>query len=293
MQKSDDHQLQQYAAWAASFLRNHLWSKDAVNVDNSLNTDSGGSKSVSQSFADDSLVMKLSSWLMHLNFTRVPRLPTLDWGSIIRRGMRYEAQVAEMLPTESSFRKGILREECLKFSLAHANKFDQLLSFLDELSDLSRFSTLEWNLQSCVLNHLADLIKVFSGSRLEKLFDVLCNYFTSRQSYDTDETSLLRISCWKGLYKCLDEASLDSLEYISDIEKCMEVLFSLLPARQLAAVVGVGRSNSLKEWSEAVKCLGKARKSWLADFLQVSQEGLQQRDGQRLDVLKKCKPNLS
>ncbi|XP_062010189.1 protein RST1 isoform X1 [Rosa rugosa] len=305
-QKSDDHQLQQYAAWAASFLRSHLLSKDAVNVDNSLNTDSGGSKSVSQSFADDSLVMKLSSWLMHLNFTRTgnvahvgtvitvvrclsqaPRLPMLDWGSIIRRGMRYEAQVVEMLPTESSFQKGILREECLKFSLAHANKFDQLLSFLDELSDLSRFSTLEWNLQYCVLNHLADLIKVFSGSRREKLFDDLCNYFTSRQSYDTDETSLLRISCWKGLHKCLDEASLDSLEYISDIEKCMEVLFSLLPARQLAAVVGVGRLNSIKEWSEAVKCLGKARKSWLADFLLVSQEGLQQRDGQRLEVLKK------
>lgn len=195
----------------------------------------------------------------------------MDWGAIIRRGMRYEAQVTEMLPTESSFRKGILREECLKFSLAHANKFDQLLSFLDELSDLSRFSTLELNLQSCVLNHLADLIKVFSSSRIEKLFDDLCSYFssaTSRQSYDTDETKLLRISCWKGLYKCLDEASLDSLEYISHIEKCMEVLFSLLPAMQLATVVD--QLNYLKEWSEAVTCLGKARKHWLVDFLQVS-----------------------
>lgn len=205
--------------------------------------------------------------------SQAPRLPTLDWGAIIRRGMRYEAQVADMLPTESSFPKGILREDCLKFALAHANKFDQLLSFLDELSDLSRFSTLELNLQSCVLDHLGDLIKVFSSSRLEKLFDDLCNYFssaTSHQSYDTDEMSLLRISCWKGLYKCLDEASLDSLEYISHIEKCMEVLFSLLPARKLTPVVGVGQLNSLEEWSEAVTCLGKARKRWLLDFLQVS-----------------------
>nr|XP_011468296.1 PREDICTED: protein RST1 isoform X3 [Fragaria vesca subsp. vesca] len=306
-QKSDDHQLQQYAAWAASFLRNHLLSKD---VDNSINADSGASKSVSQSFPDDSLVMMLSSWLMYLNFTRTgsvahvgtvitavrclsqaPRLPTLDWGAIIRRGMRYEAQVTEMLPTESSFRKGILREECLKFSLAHANKFDQLLSFLDELSDLSRFSTLELNLQSCVLNHLADLIKVFSSSRLEKLFDDLCSYFssaTSCQSYDTDETKLLRISCWKGLYKCLDEASLDSLEYISHIEKCMEVLFSLLPARQLATMVD--QLNYLKEWSEAVTCLGKARKHWLVNFLQVSQvsqDGLRPRDDRLVEGLKK------
>lgn len=73
-QKSDDHQLQQYAAWAASFLRNHLLSKDIVSVDNSINTDSGGSKSAAQSFADDSLVVKLSSWLMYLNFTGVRHL---------------------------------------------------------------------------------------------------------------------------------------------------------------------------------------------------------------------------
>lgn len=61
-QNSDDHQLQQYAAWAVSFLRNHLFS---------INSDGGGSKSVSQSFADDSLVLKLSSWLMHLNSAEV------------------------------------------------------------------------------------------------------------------------------------------------------------------------------------------------------------------------------
>ncbi|CAB4305648.1 unnamed protein product [Prunus armeniaca] len=151
-QNSDDHQLQQYAAWAVSFLRNHLFSKEVCNFDNSINSDGGGSKSVSQSFADDSSVLKLSSWLMHLNsaetgsvahvgtvitvircLSQAPRLPTLDWGTIIRRCMRYEAQVAELFPTESSLEKGTLREECVEFSLAHANKFDQLLSFLDEL----------------------------------------------------------------------------------------------------------------------------------------------------------------
>ncbi|KAI5341216.1 hypothetical protein L3X38_020490 [Prunus dulcis] len=308
-QNSDDHQLQQYAAWAVSFLRNHLFSKEVCNFDNSINSDGGGSKSVSQSFADDSLVLKLSSWLMHLNsaetgsvahvgtvitvircLSQAPRLPTLDWGTIIRRCMRYEAQVAELFPTESSLEKGTLREECVKFSLAHANKFDQLLSFLDELSDLSRFRTLELKLQSCLLDHLVDLIKVFSGSRLEKLFDDVRSYFssvTSYQSHGTDETSLLRISCWKGFYQCLDEASLDSLEYISHIEKGMEVLFSLMPAMQLPAIGGVGQLRTVEEWSEAVRCFRKAQKSWLLDFLQVSQEDLQQRDGQLIEVLKK------
>ncbi|KAM1491327.1 hypothetical protein PS1_023795 [Malus domestica] len=305
-QNSDDRQLQHYAAWAVSFLRNHLFTKEVVNVDNSSNTDAGGSKSISQSFADDSSVLKLSSWLMHLTssgtgnaphvctvvtvircLSQAPRLPTLDWGAIIRRCMRYEAQVAKLFPTDVSLEKGSLREECVKFSLVHANKFDPLLSFLDELSDLSRFRTLELKLQSCILGHLVDLVKVFSGSRLEKMFDDVCSYFssfTSYQSYDTNETSLLRISCWKGIYQCLDEASLDSLEYISHIENCLEVLFSLMHVTQLAATAG---EHFVEEWSEAVRCFGKARKSWLLNFLQVTQEDLQQKDGQLIQVLKK------
>ncbi|KAK9272918.1 hypothetical protein L1049_003297 [Liquidambar formosana] len=174
--------------------------------------------------------------------SQAPRLPTLDWGAIIRRCMRYEAQVAELLPPDSAFKKGTIREECLKFSLAHANQYDPLQTFLDELSELSRFGTLELNLQSCVLSHLADLIKIFSGSRLEKLIDDISTYLSSSvssfQVYNPGEKSLLRVSCWKGLYHCLDEASLDSLEYISNIEKFLEVLFSLLPALQSAAISG-------------------------------------------------------
>ena len=193
--------------------------------------------------------------------SRAPRLPVLDWGAIIRRCMRYEAQVAELLPPDAALKKGILREECLLFSLSHANQIDPLLTFLDELSDLSRFRTLELNLQSCLLVHLADLIKVFSGSRIEKLLNDITHYLSS-------VTSILRISCWKGLYQCLDEASLDSVDYVYQIEKCMEVLFSLLPA-QSASVIEVDQLSSVGEWSEAVRCLGKARRGWLLDFLEV------------------------
>ncbi|CAM8931018.1 unnamed protein product [Rhodiola kirilowii] len=91
-QNSEDVQLQQYAAWALSFLRHHLFS-DA-------NKSSIESSKSSPSVPEDSVVMKLSLWLMHLNYSEegsvthpttvatvirclslAPRLPTLDWGS--------------------------------------------------------------------------------------------------------------------------------------------------------------------------------------------------------------------
>lgn len=189
--------------------------------------------------------------------------------------MRYEGQVAGFFASDSAIKKGILREECLLFSLAHASQFDSLLSFLDELSELSRFRTLELNLQSCILFHLADLIKIFSGSRLEKVFDDVANFFvyglvSSDQLYNPEEKSLLRVSCWKGLYSCLDETSLDSQEYMSNVKNCMEALFSLLPEGSYTeANVVKDQGYLLKEWSEAVGCLGKAPWEWLMDLLQV------------------------
>ncbi|XP_015879308.3 protein RST1 isoform X2 [Ziziphus jujuba] len=303
-QNSDDHQLQHNAAWAVSFLRNHLFSKEVPKKDLTNETDMAGSRSVSQSISENSVVMKLSSWLMHLNISetgsisrigtvavvlrclsQAPRLPALDWGAVIRRCMRYESQVAEQ---DLAFKTGALREECLKFSLAHASQFDPLLSFLDELSDLSRFRMLEPNLQSCLFVHLAEVIKVFSASRLEKLFNDVTVFLSSvsfNQVHD-DQKTMLRNSCWKGICMCLDEASLDSLEYISHIEKCMEVLFSFLPALQSADGKGVDQRNFV-EWSEAVRCLGKSRRSWLSNFLQVSKEDLLQKGDQLIEVLKK------
>jgi len=186
--------------------------------------------------------------------------------------MRYEAKVAELLPKDSASKNGTLREECIMFAMAHANQFDSLLTFLDELSDFSRFRTLEINLQSCLLNHLADLVKVYSNSRLEKLFGDVSNHLSSFTSYKESSTypkSLLCISCWKGLYECLDEVSVDSSGYISHIERCMEVLFTLLPVVQSSGSVSSADVSSVEEWSEAVRCLGKAPQIWLLDFLKV------------------------
>ncbi|CAI0456219.1 unnamed protein product [Linum tenue] len=289
-QNPNDLLMQQNAAWALSFLRNHLWSQESKNIEPTEQSDVDDSRRVSNSFPEDSLVLTLSMWLLNLNFSeagrvtlvgnaaaalrclsRAPRLPAVDWGIIIRRCMRYEAQVSQSMPSDSDVERVTLREECLHFAISHANQFDQLLTFLDELSLLSRFRTLELNLQSCLLSHLAGLIQVFSGSRLLTLLDDVMDFFSSDSSYEACslvQKRFLRVSCWKGVCDCLDEASLDSLECISSIERCMEVLFILLPSSDSAEISDHGPSSS-QEWVEAVRCLSKARGDWLSNFLQV------------------------
>ncbi|XP_059670118.1 protein RST1 [Cornus florida] len=294
-QNSEDCQLQQYAAWSISFLRHGMWSREVQKIGSNFQSDAVDLKSVSQSFPEESVVMQLSLWLMHLNYietstvshintvatalrclSQAPRLPEMDWAAIIRRCMKYEGQVTDLLPPDSVLKEGILRDECLQFSLAHAVQFDSLLSFLDELYDLPRFRTLEPNLQSFMLLHLADLIKLFSGSRLEKLFDDVADFLSclvsSSDVYNPEQKSLLRISCWKGLCLCMDEAPVGSQEYILNMEHCMELLFSSLPVLH-ATVVESNQVHSV-EWSEAIGCLGKARQSWLSDLLQVSEVDL-------------------
>ncbi|KAK7266047.1 hypothetical protein RIF29_18686 [Crotalaria pallida] len=299
-QNSDNHQLQQFASWVLTFLRQQLWSKELLGVDSDSNVVETNSKSVSQSFSEENVVLKLSLWLMDFKYTepgttvnvgtvaatlrclsRAPRLPSLDWGAIIRRCMRYEVKVSD-----SAFKKGTLREECVNFALAHASQFDSLLTFLDELSDLSRLRTLELNLQSCLLIHLTDLVKVYSSSRLEKLFRDVSNHLSSFTSYD-ESRSLLCISCWKGLSECLDEVSVDTSDHISHVERCMEALFTLLPHVQSSSSVVSGDLSSAEEWSEAVKCLGKAPQNWLLDFLKVSHDEFVQSTADSVEVRKK------
>ncbi|KAK2988748.1 hypothetical protein RJ640_027987 [Escallonia rubra] len=309
-QNSADHQLQHLAAWTISFLRHRLCFRERQYEDSNIQGGTGGSKSISQDFSQDSMVMKLCLWLLHLNhletgsiahvntvatalrcLSHAPRLPLLDWGAIIRRCMRFEVQVAELLPPDSTFTKGVLRAECLQFSINHADKFDPLLTFLDELSDLPRFRTLELNLQSSMLFHLADLMKIFSGSRLEKLFDDVTNFtyalVSSDQTYNSEEKSSLRVSCWKGLCMCVDEASLNSQEYISNVEKCMEALFSTLPNLSSEALLEVDQGYVMEEWSEAVRCLGKARQDWLLVLLQVFEVEFTNEESLVLEVKKK------
>uniref|UniRef100_A0A7N0TGW4 DUF3730 domain-containing protein n=1 Tax=Kalanchoe fedtschenkoi TaxID=63787 RepID=A0A7N0TGW4_KALFE len=297
---SEENQLRQYAAWALSFLRHHLLS-DA-------NKSSVVDMKTSPSIPEDSVVMKLSLWLMHLNYSEkgnithpntvatvirclslAPRLPTLDWGAIMRRIMRYELQVADSTAINLADENTNVRERCLEFSLVHANKVDLLQRFLDELTDLSRFESLELNLQSLIVQHLSDLIKVFSGSRLQKLFNDILTYLSSSNSfkkYSLRQKSSLRKSVWKGLNECLVEASTDASEHMVYFEKCMKVLFQLLPRLKAVAKVGIEDKCFAEEWSAALLCLEKAQPDWLSDLLQVQQRDIKSEDVQMMEVKK-------
>lgn len=73
-QNPDDNQLQQYAAWAISFFRQRLWSREISNSAGGTQTESAGSISISQGVPEDSAVMKLGLWLKSFNHSRVSSL---------------------------------------------------------------------------------------------------------------------------------------------------------------------------------------------------------------------------
>ncbi|KAL3511844.1 hypothetical protein ACH5RR_024561 [Cinchona calisaya] len=110
-----------------------------------------------------------------------------------------------------------------------------VISALRCLSYASRLPKLDWGavirrmldlkLQSCLLLHLADLIKIFSVSRLEKLLNNAANFLSwlvSSEQYNVEEKSLLGASSWKGLYACLDGDSLDTHQHLSNMDNCMK-----------------------------------------------------------------------
>ncbi|KAL0331937.1 UNVERIFIED_CONTAM: protein RST1 [Sesamum calycinum] len=307
-QNSEDPQLQQHAAWAVSFLRHFVFSIGHTNEEGAVYNDSGIPKSVPQGFAEDSIVMKLSVWLVRMNYSELgtsinikttafalrclshaPRLPSFDWEAVIRRCMKYGGQVAEM-PSQNIAPRRTLREDCLLFMLSHANQFDSLLGFLDELSDLARLKSLESNLQSLMLLHLADLLKIFSNSRVVKLFDDVADFLhwsVSSDQYNPEEKISLRVSCWKGLRSCLNDSALETQDYAYNLEHCMDVLFRMLPWSHSGVTLESYQKISKLEWTEAIGCLGKARQGWLSDLLLVSDTDFKQENDQIVKPLKK------
>ncbi|CAH9123168.1 unnamed protein product [Cuscuta epithymum] len=307
-QTSDTDKLKQYAAWAVSFLRHSLQRQEHHHTKETTPVSDADMKNTSHTFTEDSTVLKLSLWLMNLKcpetgkvshvntvsmvlrcLTPAPRLPLLDWGVMIRRFMRYEGEVAEMLTKNVTFKKGQLREECLLFALSHASQFDSVLAFLDELCVLARMRALEPSLQSCILLHLADLTKIFSGSRLIELFNDVANFLSHSVSsvhYSPDQKSALRSSCWRSLNQCWEESSLDSQFYKSEIENCMVVLFKLLPQFPSACSKDLYQNNIIEEWSEAITCLAKSKQEWLLNLLQIPEGSLNEANGQSESVKK-------
>jgi hypothetical protein len=195
--------------------------------------------------------------------SKAPRLPTTDWGIIVRRCMKVEAQVPHKSTNQQDPK--LLLEACLDFSLVHAKTISPLLLFLDDLTDVLRFQRLDIVVQSILLQHLAHLMKIFSDSRLEKLYGDLTEYLYSTSSfldYSSEHRSMIRMLFWKGICKCLLEVSEES-DGFPFIKKCIECLLPLL------TICNDGQPEFVDEWSAAIKCLVNAQKSWLDDMLQV------------------------
>lgn len=68
-QNPDDPQSQQNAAWAVSVLRHSVFSKE--HTADTEHDDSIAPNSASQGVAEDTIVMKLSLWLMKINYSEV------------------------------------------------------------------------------------------------------------------------------------------------------------------------------------------------------------------------------
>ncbi|MQL78527.1 hypothetical protein Taro_010956 [Colocasia esculenta] len=284
--ESMDLQIRRNAAWAISFLRHWWWSEDTESV-NDQHGDFARSDQESRSLSKDSLVWELYSWLHGSEMdafpnantvasvlrclSKAPRLPSSsDWGAIVKHCMKFGAHLSvqsKMMDQEAK----ILREECVHFSLAHANSNNSLMTFLDELADGSRFNTLDLNLQCSLLQCLPDLMRVFSALRLEKLYSDLLGYLSSPSSlymlYNADQRCLLRISFWKGLHHCLVKV-FDKLLSVSEAEKCIELLLSLLPAF-IFTYDSIKKAQLQQELTWAVDCLSKAPEVWRMHVLQV------------------------
>ncbi|VAH72993.1 unnamed protein product [Triticum turgidum subsp. durum] len=281
---AEDNHVRNYAAWAVSFLRSRWLLENQSLNDNDSSQRNSVDSSQSRSFSAESLVWNLSLWLRDLNFekpgdvvpvntiatvlkclTKAPRVPAIDWGVIVRRCMKVEAQI----PQKSTNHRDptLLREECLYFSLAHADHISPLLQFLDDLTDLPRFRRLEMNVQSVLLQYLSHLMKLFSDSRSKKLYEDLAVYFCSHLSshldYSSEQRSMLRMSFWKGICKCLMEVVSEETDSFSYVKKCIECLLPLLN------LCNDGQPEFVDEWSAAIKCLIVAQKSWPGDMLQV------------------------
>uniref|UniRef100_A0A1D1Z387 Uncharacterized protein KIAA1797 n=1 Tax=Anthurium amnicola TaxID=1678845 RepID=A0A1D1Z387_9ARAE len=301
--ESKDMQTRRYAAWAISFLRYWLWSQDSQSVDYQHRKPSGSKQE--SNISENSLVWGLYSWLNGSEMgtfpsvntvasvlrclSQAPRVPTSsDWGAIINRCMKYGTQLSSKSKMMGQEPK-TLREECVHFALTHANCNNSLVLFLDELADGSRFTTLELNLQCSLLCWLPDITRVFSASRMEKLYGDLVGYFSSsKSSYvfcDADRKCLLRISFWKGLHECLVKSS-DKLVCVSEVEKCIELLFSLLPVF-ISTDGSVEKEAHFQELTEAVNCLSEVPQIWLTSLLQVPKMELLNGGNHAVEVAKK------
>ncbi|KAG6543981.1 hypothetical protein Mapa_014605 [Marchantia paleacea] len=230
---------------------------------------------------------------------KAPRLPALDWGGLVRRLFRqsllpHTATDEECAESERSKESNTnetqneIRQHCVLFAVAHAEQVPALARFLDELCELSRLSTLQPSLRNLLMRNLVQLQRIFSDLRLKQLLgdvqEYLCNPSGLGGSLleNVEDNAVQRISfrvnVWQGLTSFFSHSSFEQSdkadEVISCLEECMIVLIKLLPSLSWTnkkSSTSIEASYIAEEWSVAVSCLGKTRKSWLLQaFEQVS-----------------------
>ncbi|KAL3702297.1 hypothetical protein R1sor_020319 [Riccia sorocarpa] len=226
---------------------------------------------------------------------KAPRLPALDWGGLVRRFFRYVHASAKRTdqitedngPRESGMSRtaGEIRQQCLLFSIAHAKQIPALSIFLDELCELARLGTLEAPLRNLLMTKLAQLQHIFSRLRLKQLLSDVQEYARNSsglggsllEDFVEDETLRIsfRVNVWKGLTSFFQESSFDqsdhAVEVVSWLEECMTVLISLLPSSPWSEPPASSEAAQLssQEWSAAIACLQKTRRSWLLEAFEV------------------------
>ncbi|BFI25408.1 hypothetical protein MPTK2_1g20850 [Marchantia polymorpha subsp. ruderalis] len=226
---------------------------------------------------------------------KAPRLPALDWGALVRRLFRqsllqHTAGEEECAESERSKQSNIMetengiRQHCILFAVAHAQQVPALARFLDELCELSRLSTLQPSLRNLLMRNLVQLQRIFSDLRFKQLLgdvqEYLCNpsgiggsLLENVEDNDVQSTSF-RVNVWQGLTSFFSNSSLEESgkadEVISCLEECMIVLINLLPTLSWTSKKSsISKEAVDEEWSVAVACLGKTRKTWLLHALEV------------------------
>ncbi|KAL2649838.1 hypothetical protein R1flu_017966 [Riccia fluitans] len=243
---------------------------------------------------------------------KAPRLPAMDWGGLVRRffrcGLASLKTKNETIESNAPRETGIfntgkeIRQQCLLFSISHAKQVPALSSFLDELCELSRLGTLEFPLRNLLMTKLAQLQRIFSHLRFKQLLidvqDYACNPSGLGGSLleDVVEDEILRISfranVWKGLISFFQDSSFEqsdnAAEVTSWLEECMTVLIRMLHSSPWSNNAPAASSEAselvAEEWSAAITCLQKTRRSWLLEAFEVQVSKVQE----SRDVTDRC-----
>nr|GLL47490.1 protein RST1 isoform X1 [Ipomoea trifida] len=148
-------------------------------------------------------------------------------------------------------------------------------------------------LPKCQIEKLLDVFPqfMFASGVLDKYKNAVVEIADSLQFARNVLIALLALQSWKPFMQRWIRAHimlLDTKVHSAVLDKtsnaakenCMKVLFNLLPQFPSAGSRELYQANTIEEWSEAVRCLGKSEQGWLLDLLQISEVNVIEANGQ-------------